>query len=129
MLCVVLNKNIFLPFNPLSTFQPSVSSTVRCPLYGPLSSLWPSFLLRPSGPLSPAMILRTFYGPMYPQQPSATSAALYFIMALYRPLSSLLPSVSSTALFHSMALCPSKALCAPSTTLCLLYDPMSSMAF
>jgi hypothetical protein len=101
MLCVVLNKNIFLPFNPLSTFQPSVSSTVRCPLYGPLSLTALCLLYCPLsfyGPLG--LCLRLWY--------SVPSTAL---CTLNSPLPPQLPSISLW----------------PSTALCPLYCPLSRL--
>ncbi len=98
-----------------STSMPSKPSTTLCPLYGPLSSLWPTVLstalclLYASAPLYP------LYGLLAPLRPS---------VALYGPLSSLRPSISFTTL------CPLPSVLSTaliSSTTLSLYGPLSPL--
>jgi hypothetical protein len=89
-----------------------ISSAVLCPLYGPLSPLWPS-----AG-------LFSFYGSVFLLRLSVPSTAL---CSFYGPLFLLRPSVPSTALCHLYGPLSPLKLSVPSWALCPLYGPLSHL--
>ncbi len=109
----------------LSCIWPCVSSTVICPLYGPLpvygplSPLWSSARLQPSVSsiaLFPSMTLCPLFCPLSPLQPFSPLWPSF----LSKALSSLQPSGSSTAL------CPLYGPFFPSQPSCLHYGPLKT---